>query len=146
MTSEQAQALSDKWQQRLGLGEWQIAVVVVPGETLADGNWGSVHSNSETLEAVIELPADRIRAEIEQTICHELAHLLCHPQEGVFEAACTGMSARQQQGLQRLWDAAEERICNRVARGLTGKHGQGLRYPERFIGRPAEAPDGSAPA
>lgn len=122
MNAQTARKLISKHQQALNLGEWTIVPLMRTGDTLPGeaGDWGRVNYNPERLEAVIELPTGRTDAETEQTICHELAHLLLKEYEGIVHATLESLEGDVRNPLLVLLKQAEERLCHRVGRALSG--------------------------
>jgi hypothetical protein len=135
MNKTQAGKLIAKWQERFGLGEWTIAVLMRKGGTIGEGgDWGRISYNFERLEAVMELPTERTDAEVEHTICHELSHLAVQEYEGIVMAALAGLPKATRTLVEALLHGAEERLCNRIARASSGIMPQAmLDSPEAFV-------------
>jgi len=110
------------WQERFGLTNWSIAVVRRPGAVLPEGHNGSVSYHRHELTAAMQLPGERSPQGVEYTVCHELAHLALMELDGIFDASRPGAK------LQALWEDAEERLCNSVARACVGHIG--MPWPE----------------
>lgn len=122
MTLRELQRVVRHWQERFGLTNWSIAVVRKPGAVLPAGHAGSVSYHSHQLTAAMQLPGERSPQGIEYTVCHEFAHLALMELDGIFEASKPGAK------LQGLWEDAEERLCNSVARACVGHIG--VPWPE----------------
>jgi hypothetical protein len=140
VTQTQGERLIAKWQQRCGLGEWTIRLLLIDAKTLTNGNWGEIHSNDELLEAVMLLPSRRLLREAEQTICHELVHLVNHEQCSLLESVCSGLNARHKTSILGLWATAEERLCNRLARALSNT--TQISDPKQFCDEESPLPRG----
>jgi hypothetical protein len=134
VTKREAVTIIAKHQRALNLGEWTIVPLIVPGGTCdEDGDWGRISYNVQRLEAVIELPQERTAAETEQTICHELAHLLLREYEGIVRRALYSLPKVSRELALNLLHEAEERLCNRVARAMSGVEPGPLRDPAQFV-------------
>jgi hypothetical protein len=103
------------------------------GEELEGGRWGRVHYHPEYLQAVMELPAARSVVDTEHTVCHELAHLVLTEYRGIAEGLCRNLGNGGREVVEELLGAAEERLCHRIARGVTGRGQTALRDLERFV-------------
>jgi hypothetical protein len=83
VTDEQAQDWLKRWQKRLRLEDWKIEVKIVRIWELEHGTLGHIDWSTPRKTAVIkvlsaadyELPADKIPADMELSIVHELVHL-----------------------------------------------------------------------
>lgn len=83
VTEEQTQDWLKLWQKRLRLEDWKIEVKIVRIWDLEQGTLGHIDWSTPHHTAVIkvlnpadyELPADKIPADMELSIVHELVHL-----------------------------------------------------------------------
>ena len=83
VTEEQTQDWLRTWQKRLRLEDWKIEVKIVRIWELEHGTLGHIDWSTPRKEAVIkvlnpadyELPPDKIPADMELSIIHELVHL-----------------------------------------------------------------------
>ena len=83
VTDEQAEDWLKLWQKRLRLEDWKIEVKIVRVWELERGTLGHIDWSTPHHTAVIkvlspedyELPADKIPADMELSIVHELVHL-----------------------------------------------------------------------
>jgi hypothetical protein len=83
VTTEQVHDWLHLWQKRLGLEEWKIDVKIVRVWELEQGTLGhidwSIPHKSATIKVLnpadYELPKDKIPADIELSVVHELVHL-----------------------------------------------------------------------
>jgi hypothetical protein len=83
VTDEQVNDWLHVWQNRLGLNEWKIDVKIVRIWELEQGTLGHIDWSSPHKTATIkvlnpadyELPKDKIPADMELSVVHELVHL-----------------------------------------------------------------------
>ena len=85
VSNEQVHDWLHLWQKRLHLEEWKVEVKIVRIWDLEQGTLGHIDWSVPHKTAVIkvlnpadyELPRDRVPADMELSIVHELVHLLC---------------------------------------------------------------------
>ncbi len=113
----------DYWRERLGLRNVAIDIDLHEADILDQpkvGNRevGEITYYPEGERAELRLAAVRSKRVIDQTIVHELCHVLCAELHDEMELMLYELSSQAADlGRQRL-DLAQEKLCNRLARAF----------------------------
>lgn len=75
LTKAQINTLVRRWQKKFGLADWKITVNVIPAEEL-NGCAGTLEWETEYHAATMTLAAELPKPDLEETVVHELLHLL----------------------------------------------------------------------
>lgn len=98
LSKAQINTLVRRWQKKLGLADWKITVVLASTADEIDGCAGTILWETEYHSATMTLAAELSRADLEETVIHELLHLLF---EG-HKSATSRYDAMYERGLNTL--------------------------------------------
>ena len=72
----QAARVVDRWQERLGLSDWDIRCVFVHVTVMDDGAVGTIELGNEPRVAILVLAVERLEMDLEETVIEELQRLV----------------------------------------------------------------------
>lgn len=131
MTKAAAQKQADYWQHRMGLCNWKVwwewyNRERLPDDAVFDGRLGCCTSDPANFQATIAIAIKRSRAEVEETIVHELTHmmsaelrlwldyLIMKIEQGEANVSHAGMA-------RDAWLYVDEAVANRISRAVRDK-------------------------
>ncbi len=120
MTSRALASTLTRWQARLRLQEWTVALELLDAEVVTtSGALGHVVYSSLAGTATVTLATRHTPAEVEAALVHELLHLVLEGYTALCEhLVATQLGAQAREIAQAAFASAEERIINRLERVL----------------------------
>lgn len=117
MTTLVSPELLERWQRRLRLSDWHIAV---SSEEPGEEDRSTIDMDARIRHAVIRFRSDTPASQVERQLVHELLHALLTGMEDAYNAARTYAPASHDEAARRLWDRGCEFAIEALCDALTG--------------------------
>jgi len=120
----------NQWRDALCLRDWELSLHTVDENLIAmpeDAGQSTAYivASDELLEAEIGVATLRTAREVEASIAHEMGHLAISEIRAIIRSISQELAPSAAKISEVLWDEAEERLANRIARALmTTKYGE----------------------
>jgi len=124
MTRPAVERLVRRWQKRLHLDAWEIAIVFVEDVAINDQeHWADIQRRKDAYDAIITIAIQHPPERLERTVVHELLHLMLTAKWELSNYVYAQIPRRLRKMLQAEERTGEELAVNAVARVLMEAYG-----------------------
>jgi len=109
------------WSARLGLQRWDVSVVHVAAPVMDGGELARIEVSGSTMSAIVVIATQQTEAMLDESVRHEMLHLLMHDVEVVARVAI-GRLGEEAAGIMReSLDRELERVVISLERAIITK-------------------------